>query len=50
MAITAVQPNCLKNNPGMPLINAVGRNTATKVAVVAITAIPISSAASMEAW
>ena len=31
-------------------MNAVGRNTATSVKVVAITARPISSAASMAAW
>jgi hypothetical protein len=46
----AVHPNCLKNLPGMPDMNAVGRNTAISVKVVAITARPISSAASMEAW
>ena len=33
----------------MPLMNAVGRNTATSVKVVAITARPISSAASIAA-
>ena len=49
-ASEAVQPNCLKNLPGMPLMNAVGKNTAIKVKVVAITAKPISSAASMAAW
>ena len=49
MAMTAVQPNCLKNFPGMPAINAVGRNTATKAKVVAMTAMPISSAASIAA-
>ena len=49
MASTAVQPNCLKNRPGTPLINAVGKNTATSANVVAITAIPISSAASVAA-
>ena len=35
-ANTAVQPNCLKINPGMPPIIAVGRNTATSVMLVAI--------------
>ena len=49
MASTAVQPNCLKNLPGMPAMNAVGRNTATSAKVVAITAMPISSAASSAA-
>ena len=49
-ASEAVQPNCLKNFPGMPDIKAVGKNTAIKVKVVAITAKPISSAASMAAW
>ena len=48
-AKAAVQPNCLKNLPGTPLMNAVGKNTATRVKVVAITARPISSAASMAA-
>ena len=48
-ASDAVQPNCLKNLPGMPLMKAVGKNTAIKVKVVAITAKPISSAASMAA-
>ena len=33
----------------MPLMKAVGRNTATSAKVVAITAMPISSAASMAA-
>ena len=45
-----VQPNCLKNLPAIPLMNAVGRNTAISVKVVAITARPISSAASIAAW
>ena len=49
-ASAAVQPNCLKNLPGMPDMKAVGRNTAISVKVVAITAMPISSAASMAAW
>ena len=48
-AIAAVQPNWTKNLPGTPLMNAVGRNTATSVKVVAITARPISSAASIAA-
>ncbi len=48
-AIAAVQPNWSKNLPGTPLMNAVGRNTAISVNVVAITASPISSAASMAA-
>ncbi len=49
-AIAAVQPNCTKNLPGTPLMKAVGRNTAISVKVVAITARPISSAASIAAW
>ena len=49
-AIAAVQPNCTKNLPGTPAMNAVGRNTAISVNVVAITARPISSAASIAAW
>src|SRR5512134_3255355 len=49
-AIAAVQPNCTKKRPGTPLMNAVGRNTAISVKVVAITASPISSAASIAAW
>ncbi len=48
-AMAAVQPNCLKNLPTMPLMNAVGKNTATSVNVVATTARPISSAASIAA-
>ena len=48
-AIAAVQPNWTKNLPGTPLMNAVGRNTAISVKVVAITARPISSAASIAA-
>ena len=48
-ASEAVQPNCLKKRPTIPLMNAVGRNTAISVNVVAITARPISSAASMAA-
>ena len=48
-ATTAVQPNCLKMSPGMPLIIAVGRNTATSVMLVAMTARPISVAASIAA-
>ena len=49
-AIAAVQPNCTKNLPGTPLMKAVGRNTAISVKVVAMTARPISSAASIAAW
>ena len=48
-AIAAVQPNWTKNLPGTPPMKAVGRNTATKVKVVAMTARPISSAASIDA-
>ena len=49
IASTAVQPNCLKNRPGIPPMKAVGKNTATSAKVVAMTAMPISSAASMAA-
>ena len=49
-ASAAVQPNCLKNLPGIPAMNAVGKNTAISVKVVATTASPISSDASMAAW
>jgi hypothetical protein len=38
-----------KNCPGMPPMKATGRNTATMVKVVATTAKPISSAASIAA-
>ena len=49
-AMAAVHPNCTKNLPATPLIKAVGRKTAISVKVVAMTARPISSAASMAAW
>ena len=49
-ASAAVQPNCLKNLPTTPVMKAVGKNTAISVKVVAITARPISSAASIAAW
>jgi hypothetical protein len=49
-AIAAVQPNWTKNLPATPLMKAVGRKTAIRVKVVAITARPISSAASIAAW
>ena len=49
-ANAAVQPNCLKNLPTIPLMKAVGKNTAISVKVMAITATPISSAASIAAW
>ena len=48
-AIAAVHPNWTKNFPGTPLMKAVGRKTAISVKVVAITAMPISSAASIAA-
>ena len=37
-ATTAVQPNSRKKSPAMPLIIAVGRNTTTRLMVVAMTA------------
>jgi hypothetical protein len=49
-AIAAVQPNCTKNLPTVPPMNAVGRKTAISANVVAMTARPISSAASIAAW
>ena len=48
--IAAVHPNWTKNLPTIPVMNAVGRKTAISVKVVAITARPISSAASIAAW
>ena len=48
-AAAAVQPNSRKNLPVTPDMNATGTNTATSVAEVAMTAIPISSVASMAA-
>ncbi len=47
--MTTVRPNCLKNCPEIPGISATGRNTATMAKVVATTAMPISSAASIDA-
>jgi hypothetical protein len=46
---TTVQPKLKKNWPGIPGISPTGRNTATIEKVVATTARPISSAASIEA-
>ena len=48
-ATAAVQPNCTKYMPTSPPISEVGRNTAIRVNVVATTASPISSAASVAA-
>ena len=47
--MAAVQPNSRKNLPAMPGMKATGTNTAASVAEVAITAVPISSAASRAA-
>ena len=47
--MAAVQPNSTKNLPTMPVMKAVGKKTAMSVKVVAITARPISSAASIAA-
>jgi hypothetical protein len=47
--ITTVRPKFLKKAPATPGIMPTGRNTATIEKVVATTARPISSAASMEA-
>jgi hypothetical protein len=48
-ATTTVMPKFLKNWPETPGISATGKNTATIENVVASTASPISSAASIEA-
>ncbi|KFB78623.1 MAG: hypothetical protein AW06_000031 [Candidatus Accumulibacter cognatus] len=48
--MAAVHPNWTKNLPATPLMKAVGRKTAISVKVVAMTARPISSAASIAAW
>ena len=48
-ATTTVMPKFLKNSPEMPGIRPTGRNTATMEKVVATTARPISSAASIDA-
>ena len=41
-ANTIVRPNCLKNCPVIPSINAIGKKTAISQSVIAIAAIPIS--------
>ena len=46
---TTVRPKFLKNCPETPGIRPTGRNTATIEKVVATTANPISSAASIDA-
>ena len=43
-------PNCLKNWPGIDGMKLAGMNTATMVRLMAMTARPISSAASSAAW
>ena len=48
-ATATVRPNCLKYWPAMPPMKLTGANTATMVIVIAMTARPISSAASSEA-
>ncbi|MNS44117.1 hypothetical protein D3C72_765530 [compost metagenome] len=48
-ATATVMPKERKNMPGMPPMKATGTNTATMVKVVATTASPISSVASMAA-
>ena len=47
--IDTVRPNCLKNWPVIDVMKLAGVNTATMVRLMAITASPISSAASSEA-
>ena len=44
-----VMPNCLKNCPGIDDMKLTGTNTATMVRLMAMTARPISSAASSAA-
>lgn len=48
-ATATVRPNWKKNLPTMPLMKAIGTNTATMAKVVAITASPISSVPSRAA-
>ncbi len=47
--MATVRPNWAKYCPGIPGMNETGTKTATMVSDVAITAMPISSAASMAA-
>jgi hypothetical protein len=49
-ATATVMPNCKKNRPIAPLMNATGTNTARIANVVAITASPISCVPSSAAW
>ena len=44
-----MRPNCLKNCPAIPPMKLTGAKTATMVSVIAMTASPISSAASTAA-
>ena len=48
-ANATTRPNCLKYWPAMPPMKLTGTNTAMMVSVMAITARPISSAASSAA-
>ena len=48
-AKATVTPNCLKNLPMIPPMKPTGRNTATMVKVVAVTARPISAVPSIAA-
>ena len=48
-AAATVRPNCLKYWPAMPPMKLTGAKTATMVQVMAMTARPISSAASIAA-
>ena len=47
--MATVRPNCRKYCPAMPPMKLTGANTATIVMEIAMTARPISSAASSEA-
>ncbi|MND77410.1 hypothetical protein D3C80_690900 [compost metagenome] len=49
-AADTVMPKGVKYWPTKPPIKLTGRNTATMVAVIATTAKPIASEASMAAW
>ena len=48
-AAATVRPNCLKYCPAIPSMKLTGTNTAMMVVVIAMTASPISSAASSDA-
>ena len=45
-----VRPNCLKYCPAIPLMKPTGAKTATIEKLIAMTVVPISFAASSDAW